>query len=154
MRAASGFTLVELLLVMLIMGITSAMAVPRFANFMAQSRLDSAARRIVTDLRAASNHAKHRSKTKTVTFDIAGNSYDISGLNSLTHKNQNYIVQLDEEPYTVTIVSVNFGGNATLTYDGYGRPDSGGTIVISVGAAQRTLTLSNAGARDVSILAE
>jgi len=36
-------------------------------------------------------------------------------------------------------VSASFGGDATLIYDGFGKPDSGGQVVIAVGAYQKTI---------------
>ena len=141
-HVAPAFTLVELTLVVLIMGITSAIAAPRYADFIAQNRLDAATRRVVADLNYASRESKHRSASQQVTFDVTGDAYALDGLASITRKSQPNIVELDEEPYGATIVSANFGEDSILIYDGYGEPDSGGTIVLAVGAHQRTLTLS------------
>jgi hypothetical protein len=33
-------------------------------------------------------------------------------------------------PYEMTSVTVNFGGNAFVSFDGYAQPSSGGTVVL------------------------
>jgi len=153
-RAVRGFTLIELLLVLVIMGVTSAMAVPRFANFLAQNRLDTAVTRITADLNYLASQAKHRSTAMRIRFNVLNDSYTLEGLPSLTHKSDAYIVQLGDEPYGVSLVSASFSGSANLTYDGFGKPDSGGTIVLAVGAMTRTMTLTGSNVREVTIIAQ
>lgn len=150
----AAFTIVELAVVLIIMGITSAIAAPRYADFIAQNRLDAASRRISADLNYASREARHRSTSQQVTFNVVGNAYALDGLTSLTRRSQAYIVELDEEPYGAAVVSADFGGDAVLIYDGYGEPDSGGTIVLSVGAHQRTLTIATTSFGSVAIEAK
>jgi hypothetical protein len=52
------------------------------------------------------------------------------------------VVDLAQHPYQATLLSANFGGTTTLTFDRYGALTSGGTIVIGVGAAQKTITVN------------
>ncbi|HLA26618.1 MAG TPA: GspH/FimT family pseudopilin [Syntrophales bacterium] len=49
----SGFTLIELMIVIAIMGIMMALAVPSYQTYMAQRRLNGAARQVMSDLMAA-----------------------------------------------------------------------------------------------------
>ena len=55
----------------------------------------------------------------------------------------NYSVSLSAEPYRVTLALADFGGNPQVTFDGWGLPDSGGTIAVKLGSQQRTVTVDS-----------
>ena len=140
-----AFSLLELGLVLLIVAILASMAIPRFSGAATRQRADAAARRIISDLTLAREHARQSSTSQTVIFDVAANGYRLPGLPDPDHPTSEYEVDLDEEPYRAAIVSVDFGGTANVLFDGFGVPAGdavdGGTIVIRVGAEQRTITL-------------
>ena len=52
-----------------------------------------------------------------------------------------YAVSLSADPYAATVASAAFGGAASVTFDRYGQPAAGGTVVVAVGTVQRTVTL-------------
>src|SRR5688500_9245400 len=52
-RAALGFTLIEIVMVLFIMAIVAAMAAPRYSQAIARYRLESAAGRVAADLEYA-----------------------------------------------------------------------------------------------------
>ncbi len=52
-----------------------------------------------------------------------------------------YEVLLSEEPYRTSIVSADFGGDLDIIFDVFGVPDSGGSVVISVGNRVRNVTV-------------
>jgi|694.fasta_scaffold00669_18 Tfp pilus assembly protein FimT len=160
--------MIEVVIVVLILGILAAVAVPRFSRSIAVYQLDCAAVRICTDLNYAQSLARLRGTTQSVVFDIASNSYtlpDVANLNQGAGQgagksaaksagessNQGaaqasvsaYQVILSDYPHQVTLVSADFGaGSSTATYNGYGAATSQGTIVISVGGMQRTVSLA------------
>lgn len=141
---ARAFTLVELLAVMVIIGIMAGIAVPRLVTSISLQRLEGAARRITTDLAYAQRQARFTSSSKTVKFNTATESYTLAGIPDPDHPAVDYAVSLGEEPYGANIVSASFGALPTLTFDGFGRPDNGGTVVIAVGKMKKTLTLDAA----------
>ena len=138
---AAGFNLIELVLVVALTAMVSAIAVPRYANSVARYRADSAARRVAADLALAQNQASTAGKPQSVVF--VARSYQLPGMAHLDGKSYgNYTVDLGADPYGVTRVAAEFGGDATVRFDLYGAPDSGGSVVIEVGDARRVVVLS------------
>jgi type II secretory pathway pseudopilin PulG len=135
----SAFTIVEAVMVMVILAIFGMIAVPRYAAFTATERLEGAARRLTADLSLAQRQARRSSASQTVTFDVAQSRYQLVGMKHPDHPSQPYEIRVGDEPYRARIVSASFGGDATLVYDGFGKPDSGGQLVIAVGVYQKTI---------------
>lgn len=136
-----AFTLVEMLLVLLILSILAAIAAPRYANFLAIEHLSAAATRVASDLAYARRRARTSSTAQSFIVDVAANSYRLPNVPDLDHPADTYRVVLADEPYGATIVSVNLGGDQQVIFDGYGLPDSSGSIVISVGSNQMTVNV-------------
>ncbi len=135
----TGFTLPELALVLIIIGVLAAIAVPRFGNSIARQRVEAAARRVQVDISLARRNAKVSTTSQTVSFDTAKNSYRLVGMMDRDHPAAEYRVSLSDEPYSTTIVSADFGGDAEIIFDGWGVPDSGGSVVVQVGSYQKTI---------------
>ncbi len=140
---ARAFTLLELVLVLSIVGVLSAIAVPRFQRSIVKARADAAANRIAGDLRLARARAMQKSTTQSVVFTrAAGNDgYGLPGVADLTNPSAVYRVSLSGEPYLATLVSVTAGGDQTLIFDGFGVPDSAAKIVVQAGEFQRAITV-------------
>lgn len=137
-----AFTYLELIIVIGVLGIVASIAVPRFGNLIARRHIDAAATRIATDLALAQREAKFSSTTQTVSFDVGTDSYTLVGMEDPDHPGLEYAVQLTEEPYNASIASADFGGDFEVVFDGYGVPDSDGTLVVAVGNYRKTLTLN------------
>jgi len=143
--ARCGVTAVELVVVILILAIVAAAAVPRYVDNLMRVRVDAAARRIVADLAAAQAHAKATSSSQTVTFVVPpqGSRYEIVGMKDPDRPGEAYVVNLAASPYHVAFSSVNLGGVMTLVYNGYGVPGRSGTIVVQAGKFVRTVTIDS-----------
>jgi prepilin-type N-terminal cleavage/methylation domain-containing protein len=145
-----GFSLVEMVVVVVVIAVTAAIGVPRYTSALLRYRADMAARRIVTDLAAARTRARITGASQTVIFVTGTNSYSIPGMPGLDNPAASYGVWLADKPYQASLVSVSFGGSATLTFNGYGTPASGGQVVVQAGSARKTVLL-DAGTGEATI---
>ena len=137
----AAFSVVELVLVIAITAMVSAIAIPRYANSIARYRADSAARRVAADLALAQNNASTAGRQQAMVF--VSRSYQMPGMAHLDGKSYgDYTVDLGADPYAVTRVAAEFGGDATVKFDLYGNPDTGGSVVVEVGEVRRVVVLS------------
>ena len=142
-RLVRGFSLLELVIVIVIVGMLAAVAIPRFASAAVRQRADAAARRVVADLTLARRHAEQSSAEQTVIFEVGAGRYRLLGYIDPDRPGSEYEVRLDREPYQAAIVAADFDGNAHVTFDGYGLPNAGGSVVLRVGDEVRTVTLDS-----------
>jgi len=136
----AGFSLLEVVLVVAIVAVLAAIAAPHYGRAAARYRADVAARRIIADLEYARITARTAGASRTVTFSPGANEYTITGLAGMDGRTA-YRVALGDAPYDAEILKVDLGGDAAVVFDGYGAADSGGTVLVRVGEATRTLVL-------------
>ena len=136
-----SFTLIDLVMVLSVITVVAAIAAPRYANALVRYRAEAAARRIIADIGLAQQTAKTTSSSRTIIFDTTNHTYSISNVRALDGPSMTYVVTLREPPYLARIASVDLGGDAQLTFDGYGVPDSGGVITVQVGDETWTVAI-------------
>lgn len=136
-----GFSLLELVLVIFIIATVAAIALPRMSNSLIRHRVGGVAWRIAADLEYARVLASSQSASRQIVFDVANDSYELIGATSMDHAGAAYIVDLSREPHGATLETADFGGDATVVFDGYGVPDTGGTVTVKVGDITKTVTL-------------
>jgi len=73
----AGFTKIELLVVILILGISSTLAIPGFSNWLHSYRLKGAVRDLYSSLHFAKSWAVRDRGEWAVEFNAAGNSYQV-----------------------------------------------------------------------------
>ena len=138
-------------MVLAIIGVIAAMAVPRWLRSMGHYECDAAARRLAADLAWAQSRARNTSSTQTVHLNLSNNSYQLLGVTDPDHTSQTYAVDLTQPPYRSAIVSaLAADANSNIVFDGYGAPASSGTVVIQAGDFQKTVTV-NAGTGSITI---
>lgn len=138
----SAFSLNEMLVVITLMAILSAVAIPKWAGAMQSQRIKQAATRIVADLSRAQEAAYNTSTAKVVTFTVGSSQYLVSGVTPLDRRSGPYLVTLSDHPYSCTLVSVwGQTGTQTITFDGFGSPDKGGNIILASGSYRKTIVV-------------
>jgi type II secretion system protein H len=142
-----GFTLLEVLLVLAIVAILAAVAAPRYGRASGRYRADLAAGRVIADLRLAQSCAKAASSSRTVSFFTATERYQLLNVPSPDGQSGDYTVVLSAAPYNADLTSANFNGSSQVVFNGWGLPDNGGTVAVSVGSEQRTVVVDGATGR-------
>ncbi len=127
---------------MVLVGVFAAIAFPRFTNSTSRYRVDTAARRVIADLEYARQQAIATSRVLRVEFDTTSDLYKLAGVADLKAPGSAYSVALSAEPYRVDLASPSFGGNTWVQFDIFGRPSSGGSVVVQIGSTRRTITLN------------
>jgi prepilin-type N-terminal cleavage/methylation domain-containing protein len=143
-----GFSLLEMSLVVVLLAVLTAMAVPRFAGSANNYRVSLAARKVAADLGRARADAWSRGVHRTVTFNTAALQYTLTGVADMNNSAlADTVVSLNTSPYNLTQMSTNFApanamGLPLVIFDGYGMPNSGGTVTVTSGTLSQTVTVN------------
>ena len=166
MRNVRGYTLVEMVLAILVVGIMAGIAVPKVTAALQNFRLNAAAGKMLADIRYARELALSRHGTYGIEVDTANNLYKIFSLaggiktvitDPRDQKSMIINFSTSSEYQGVTLGTValcqNGGCPSTdLRFDSFGAPsDSSGTamassvtIPLSAGGVTKTVTIYQA----------
>ncbi len=142
-----GWTLLDISITVLILGILSTIAVPRFWDAIERNRAEATAHRLQADLLWARQHAMASSTTVTVEFRTDVSRYSIPQLDHPDSPGQPYGVDVSAYPYQSSILRADFSGHTRVRFDRFGYPDSGGTVIVRCGGYQQSVTLAAQGTR-------
>lgn len=121
--ASSGFSLIELVMIIVLIGIVMAVAVPKLQNTTDFS-LEGSASMIVADIRHAQELAMATHDNKNVIFILNGASYAVETESDSVFRTVNL-------PSGVTITS----SDVTFTFNSLGEPIVGGGSSVTISAA-------------------
>src|SRR4051812_20278027 len=111
-----GFTVMELTIVMLIVGILGAIAIPQYSASLSRYAAEAAAQRVVADLGLAQASGRTSSKNETTLFNVLQNTYQMAGVRNAEPAATTYLVDLNRPPYQARLVSVAFGNATQVTF--------------------------------------
>ncbi|MEO0123569.1 MAG: GspH/FimT family pseudopilin [candidate division WOR-3 bacterium] len=89
---SKGMTLVELMVVIGIIGVIIALAVPNFSSMQRKARIKAAAQTIAQDLRQIRERALSTGVRHIITFDLPNRKYIISYVQDTTTWQKNYLL--------------------------------------------------------------
>ena len=136
-------TIVELIIVVMVMSIMAAVAMPKFFESLLHHRVESAAHRLKADLELARHTARLTSAAQSLTF--TGSSYALSAaIEGLDDPNAIYAVDLAAAPFELENANADFNGAKSISFDGYGMPSSSGTVVLTAKGHRSTVALDGA----------
>jgi type IV fimbrial biogenesis protein FimT len=145
-----AFTLVELLIVVMILGVLAGVAAPAYTTALAGTALDTLARTMAADLRRARTQAIATSSPVTVEFLTSPPSYRSAQLDQMDRPGTRLNVRLASSGFSPGMPSADFDGSTSVTFDHYGDPSSEGSVLLTLRTFSRTVTVDGAGNVGVS----
>jgi len=122
-RKNKGFSLIELIIVIALIGIIAAIAAPNFTRYRDNSNLREAARDVSSDIQLYKQRAIAENVRYRITFDSGANNYDVAkeatlgtgafpvpGIPEVTDK------EIGSGNVIETYAAANFGGNPYITF--------------------------------------
>ena len=141
-RKNGGFTAVEMLIVISIVGLAAAMSWGSVRDLMEQHRVGGAANQVATQLRLSRERAVAEGNNFIVTFRTAQNDFQVwddQGSDTLMgpqDSRQNHVM-----PTACTLVSPSFFGANRVIFRPDGSTDASGSVVVRSGASSRRVDL-------------
>jgi prepilin-type N-terminal cleavage/methylation domain-containing protein len=177
-RTPGGFTLIEVMIVVLLLGILSTFVLPSLQAGVTESRLSGAATEIIAAIEFAQLTAMGSGVRTRVTVNPSDDSIlvekfqtaaDLLGVetslsegeveggaySTMAHparKGSDYLISFgSEERFSgVDITSSVFGGDDFVVFDALGAPSNGGTVTLSAGSRTLSVSLDSVNGKVVS----
>jgi prepilin-type N-terminal cleavage/methylation domain-containing protein len=154
----SGFSLPEAVIVIVVVGILAVISVMGMASTMTTYRLNSAASKVISDIRYAQQMARAHATWYGVQFGVdPSNTYHVYQTDGVTdtdvtspHNRATTLTVNLESDYDVTISAANIAGGDKVEFNPMGTPYSdelgaalvaSGSVTLSCGGTSRTIQI-------------
>ena len=125
-----AFSLIEMVMVVTIIGIVSAIALPQFTSSQTGSRISVAKKIILSDIEIVKLRARATSKTHIIKFYPADNRYIVYEGTTLNRNSAVLLRDLSESPFELGIDLTSLGKSQTVTITAYGEVSPSFTVGI------------------------
>lgn len=141
----SGFSIGELMTVVSLIGIVTAVGIPSFLSFQPSMRLNGAAREVLSRLNWARANAVQNNNTSVVTFlnDHSFQIFNDANGNGSADANETVTINLQTNYSDVTFAVT--GSSSTPTFNGRGTANSDTTVTVSNPSGSKTVVVSPTG---------
>ncbi len=137
-----AFTMIEMVLVVVIVGMVALLAVPRLSASRVGLRLDAAEARLRSEFAAISALSRSTGRTHAIQFNADNSELRVFEGKAADKDHLVYAVSLAARPYTTRIGSVTIAdGRATVVVDPYGIYSSDAKVQITSGSISRVVSL-------------
>ena len=147
-RNPFGFTMVELMIVVFVLGIVAAVAIPSINSSLDEMKLDSAAREIVSAIQYSQSLAIKKGIEYGVKFDKTTQTvtcYKKQGSETILHpiEKKPYILDFSgsENLQGVELDVTTFVGNK-VEFNDLGEPSQSGSVTVECADLQKTINIS------------
>ena len=150
-RNSFGFTMVEMMVVLLILGMVAAVAVPSITSSLDEMKMDGASREVVSAIQYCQSLAIKEGIEYKVNFAKAQEKFRcFEPISDVT-----VLHPVDKKPYEINftgagnfkgvdIVSASFnpGNKSAVTFTSLGEPDKLGSVVLGYRGYQKTINVT------------
>ena len=146
---SGGFTLIEIIVVIVILGIITIVAVPQFTNTLRNKRLYDAVEKLNDDLNYCRDYAISQHTNTWVEFNVGSNQYRMLYGNSWASstglidpaRNTTAWFTINVDFIDVSMQSVSFA-NGRISFNWWGTPSEGGNVVLTNGTNTHTIVVN------------
>ena len=142
-HSPKGFSLVELLVVIALISIVSALAVPTWQRYSAKTNLRAAAREVMADISNAKQRAVEENlDVYRLAFNVAGNSYALTRTDTGVTLWTKSVASFGNG---ISIASINFSGGSVVSFQKRGTASMGNLVLRNGSGATATITVTITG---------
>ena len=148
MNHRRAMSLLEVTIVILILGLLSAVAAPRFSATLHSMELQAATQQLVAHLRYARQVAMNQGRTTTIQFDTVAATYSSDSVDAPHLRGTKLFVDLGTEFDGALSLTADFDSSTALSFNFEGVPYVGdtpmvlGQILLSSGDAQHEIEIT------------